>query len=235
MKVLILVTLLAAANGVLAQNLDAPTQMKLSPQQGPAGSMDAQETSMLVEETGSGQFRAWYAKQKHPAVVVYFHRELNDLPPGWEGSKRLLIEDTISDGKVEDKRTIIIGVEHNTRGQKRVRSQFAKLFEQSLGVELKKQSVRILDSAVLHRKLAAGRNARLTDIEYESLSRSARFVLEVELMVLNGDVEAVASLKDLHSGEVTASVRQKVESLEDTTVIDRVNRGLIKRLMQYKM
>jgi hypothetical protein len=136
---------------------------------------------------------------------------------------------------VEDKRTIIIGVEHNTRGQKRVRSQFAKLFEQSLGVELKKQSVRILDSAVLHRKLAAGRNARLTDIEYESLSRSARFVLEVELMVLNGDVEAVASLKDLHSGEVTASVRQKVESLEDTTVIDRVNRGLIKRLMQYKM
>ncbi|RJG09406.1 hypothetical protein, partial [Massilia cavernae] len=114
----------------------------------------------------------------------------------------------------------------------RVRSQFAKLFEQSLSVELKKQDVRLLDSTVLHRKTAAG--GRASDIEYESLSRSARFVLEVELLVVNGEVEAVATLKDLRSGDIAASVRQKVDNLDNASEIDRVNRRLVQRLMQYK-
>lgn len=233
MKAVFLAAVLAASGMAGAQNLALPEPMKMAPQAAQGG-MDAAETPMLAaEDNGGGAFRKWYAGQKRPAVVVYFNRELGDLPAGWEGSKRLLIEDTISGGgKADDKRTITVGMQHNTQRQSRVRSQFAKLFEQSLSVELKKQDVRLLDATVLHRKTAAG--GRGADIEYESLSRSARFVFEVELLVVNGEVEAVGNLKDLRSGEVAASVRQKVDSLENTTEIDRVNRKLVQRLMQYK-
>ncbi|MGZ8289116.1 MAG: hypothetical protein ACXW2U_05150 [Telluria sp.] len=233
MKPFILAALLAFAGAAQAQNLALPEPMQLAPLAGHA--MDAAETPMLAQESTAGGFRQWYAGQKRPAVVVYFNRQVGELPPGWEGSKRLLIEDTISDGKVEDKRTITVGVQHNTQRQPRLRTQLAKVFEQSLGAELKKQNVRLLDSAVLHRKLAAGNRDRATDIEYESLSRSARYVFEVELVVLDGAVEAVANLKDLRSGEIAATVRQKVDSLGTSAEIDRVNRALVQRLMQFKV
>ena len=90
-------------------------------------------------------------------------------------------------------------------------------------------------SGAIHRKLAAGNRASTTDIEYESLSKSARFVLEVELVWVNGECEAVANVKDIRSGEIPASVRQKVESLNSSSEIDQVSRALVQRLMQYKV
>lgn len=235
MKAVIFATLLAAAGMVQAQSMGAPEPMKMAPQVGPSGAMDAAEAPMLAQPSSTGNFRTWYAGQKSPAVVVYFNRTLNDLPDGWQGSKRLLIEDTLSDARGEDKRTITVGVQHNTQGQARVRTEFAKLFEQSLSAELKKQNVRLLDSTVLHRKLSADKQGRSSDLEYDSLNRSARFVLEIEIMSVNGEALAVANLKDLRSGDVTASVRQGVSSLQSVSDIDQLARSLARRLMDYKV
>jgi len=234
MKSLILAALLACAGAAHAQNLALPEPMKLAPLTAP-GAMDPAETPMLAQEAGSGDFRAWYASQKRPALAVYFNRELDQLPPGWEGRSRLLIEDTIVAGKEVDARTITVGVQQNTQRQSRARSQLARLFEQSLGAELKKQNVRLVDSTVLHRKLAASNRDRSTDIEYDSLSRAARFVLEVELVCLNGACEAVANLKDIRNGDVAATVRQKIDSLNTSGEIDQISRALVKRLMQFKV
>jgi hypothetical protein len=235
MKPIIFAALLAFANGALCQNLALPEPMPAAPQARSSAPADAPESRMMVEESDGEDFRHWYARQNRPAVVLYFNRELDQLPPGWEGASRVLIEDSFSDGKYEDKRTVTVGVERNTQSRTRSRSQFARLFEQSLSVELKKQALRLLDSTILHRKLAANKQKRATDIEYESLSGAARFVLEVELVLLNDEVEVVANMKDLRSGEIAASVRQKVEGLNSNAEIDRVNRALVKRLMRYKV
>ncbi|RJG11638.1 hypothetical protein [Massilia cavernae] len=80
MKPFILAALLAAAGAAHGQNLALPEPMKLAPQAGAAGSMDAAETPMLADESGGG-FREWYAGQKRPAVVVYFNRELANCRP----------------------------------------------------------------------------------------------------------------------------------------------------------
>lgn len=235
MKPFILAALLAVAGSTQAQTLALPEPLKQAPQAALNGSMDAAETPMLATETADGNFRQWYAGQKRPALVLYFNRQLDQLPAGWSGTSRLLIEDVSRSGKHEDSRTVAIGVQHNSQQQARTRSQLAKLFEQSLGAELKKQQVRLLDSTVLHRKLAAGNRDRDTDIEYASLSRSARFVLEVELVCVGGECEAIANVKDIRSGEVPASVRQKVDSLNSASEIDQVSRALVQRLMQYKV
>lgn len=235
MKRFIFAALFAASGLAQSQNLALPEPMKAAPHAAHAGAMDAQEAPMMAPEAGDGNFRQWYDGQKRPAVVVYFNRQLDQLPPGWEGASRLLIEDTSRSGKHEDSRSITVGVQHNTQHQARSRSHLARLFEQSLGVELAKQKVRLLDSAVLHRKLAANNRDRATDIEYKSLSGAARFVLEVELVFMNGTCEAIANMKDIRSGEIAASVRQKVDSLNSPAEIDRVNRALVQRLMQYKV
>ncbi|MBZ2208798.1 hypothetical protein [Massilia soli] len=234
MKSLILATLLACAGVAQAQNLALPEPMKLAPLTGPSA-MDPAETPMLAQDAGSGDFRTWYTSQKRPAMAVYFNRELDQLPPGWEGRSRLLIEDTIVAGKEVDARTISVGVQQNTQRQSRARSQLARLFEQSLGAELKKQNVHLVDSTVLHRKLAASNRDTRTDIEYDSLSRAARFVLEVELVCLNGECEAVANLKDIRNGDVPATVRQKIGTLDNSSEIDRISRALVQRLMQFKV
>lgn len=235
MKPFILAALLAVAGAAQAQSLALPEPLKQAPHSANNGSMDAAETPMLAPETVDGNFRQWYASQKRPPLVLYFNRQLDQMPAGWHGNSRLLIEDVSRSGKLEDSRTIAIGVQHNSQQQTRARSQLAKLFEQSLGAELKKQQVHLLDSTVLHRKLAAGTGDRSTDIEYESLSRSARFVLEVELVWINGECEAVANVKDIRSGDIPASVRQKVESLNSSSEIDQVSRALVQRLMQFKV
>lgn len=235
MKRTLLAALLALAGAAQAQTLALPEPLRQTAPTAHHGSMDAAETPMLAPETVDGTFRQWYAGQKRPALVLYFNRQLDQLPAGWHGTSRLLIEDVTRSGKAEDSRTIAIGVQHNSQQQARTRTQLAKLFEQSLGAELKKQSVRLLDSTVLHRKLASANRDRSTDIEYESLSRSARFVLEVELVCVGGECEAVANVKDIRSGDVPVSVRQKVGSLNSASEIDQVSRALVQRLMNHKV
>jgi hypothetical protein len=109
------------------------------------------------------------------------------------------------------------------------------LFELSLQQEMKYQKFNILDSTVLHRKLASKNRAETTDIEYESLKGSVRFVLEVELLSLNGESELVGSLKDIHTGDITASVRVRIDGPLDSAGIDGVSRELVKRLLHHKV
>lgn len=230
----VLALLLACAGAANGQQLAAP--QALEPAQRPAAqAMDAQETGLMAAETNDSVFRQWYAKQGRPAVVVYFDRQLDQVPSGWQGDSRLLIESVSRAGAKEESHSTTIGVQHNTERQAAWKSQFAKLFEQSLHQELKKQHVHVLDGVYLHRKLAASKTAQVADVEYESLSRSARFVFEVELVFMKGEYEIVANMKELRTGEITASVRQKAGSISNAADIDRLNRALVQRLMQYKV
>lgn len=216
-----------------AQSLDAPQPLANAPA-GARAPMDAQSMPMMAMPSMAGSLQEWYASQKRPALVVYFNKKIDQLPQGWQGGSRLLIEENkVADGKEESRRTTV-GVQRNT-AVSAAKSHFASLFELSLQQEMKYQKFNILDSTVLHRKLASKNRAETTDIEYESLKGSVRFVLEVELLSLNGESELVGSLKDIHTGDITASVRVRIDGPLDSAGIDGVSRELVKRLLHHKV
>ena len=237
MKALVLAGLLAAAGLAQAQVLAPPQPLERAPA-APAGGFDAQETRMMAVEASNDDFRAWYGSAKRPPVVLYFNRQLADMPAGWTGLSRMVIEDVQKEGgrdAHEDSRKVTVGLQVNTAALKQVKGQFAKLFEHSLNQELKRHGVHMLDGTVLHRKMVADGRHKDGDIEFESLARSARFVFEVELVFVDGACEILATMKELRSGEITASVRQPVSSLQNGAEIDRANKALVQRLMAYKM
>jgi hypothetical protein len=232
---LVLAASLLAAAAAGAQTLDAP--QPLAPGAAAAGApLDAAASPMMAQPSNAGSFREWYGQHGRPALVVYFDKQLDQLPPGWQGSSRVLIEEsTVAQGREENRRTTV-GVQRNSAATTSARTHFAKMFELSLQQEMKRQQVRVLDGTVLHRKLAAANRAEATDIEYDSLKKSARFVFEVELLVLDGECELVGGLKDIHSGDITASVRLRVDGgLGSAEDIDHATRVLVQRLMQFKV
>lgn len=225
---------LGLASLAQAQQLDLPERI----QRGNTESVrrgDPQEMPMLVEPQSGVDFRQWYGQQKRPPVVLYFDRQLDQMPPGWQGVSRLQIEDVDQYGKQEDKRTVTVGMQYNTAAKVRLKSQAAKLFEQSLSQALKKQEIRMLDGVYLQRKLASDKRNAGTDTEFDSLSKSARFVLEVELLFVDGMCDLAASLKDIATGELMVTVRQPVETLNNSGEIDRLNKALVQRLMSARI
>lgn len=222
--------LLLAAAGAGAQQLAEPVRFDLP--QASASANDPAETAMITEPAGAGSFQTWYATQRQPAMVVYFNRKLAELPPGWQGQHRLLIEDTRQEGSKESSRRVTVGVERNTAELRQV-SQFAQLFQLALEQELKREQLRVLDSAVLQRKESFV--TKTGDLEYGSLKRSARFVFEVELLSIGGRWELAGVLKDLHSGDLTASVRLPVSRLDSQEALARASRQLVGRLLRYKV
>lgn len=231
MRRFVFAALMLAAAGAGAQQLAAPA--RIDPASAVlATSGDPAETAMMAEVPGADSFQQWYAGQRKPAVVVYFDRKLAELPPGWEGRTRLLVEDTRQEAGKESNRRVTVGFEQNTAQARRV-SQFAQLFQLAIEQELKRQSLRVLDSAVLQRKESFV--SKSGDLEYGSLKRSARFVFEVELLSIGGRWELAGVLKDLHSGDVTASVRLPVNGFDSQEALARASRQLVQRLMQYKV
>lgn len=232
---LLLAALLLGSGAVRAQALEAPLPLQRAPA-APAGPLDVAEAPMLAAPSAEGSFQAWYAAEKRPALVVYFDRKLAELPPGWQGSTRLLIEDSkLAEGK-ESNRRVTVGVQHNTQAAAGPKSQFAALFEQAVQQEMKHQGLRLLDPSVLQRRQAAAGRGEGADIEFAALKGTTRFVFEVSLLVMNGDCELVGELKDLQSGELTATVRYRVDGgIGSPADLDRASRALVQRLLRYRM
>ncbi|QYF92558.1 hypothetical protein KY495_17675 [Massilia sp. PAMC28688] len=234
MRAIVLASLMLAAGAGQAQVMAAPEAIARGAVPA-AVPMDAAEAGMLVQPSSAGSFRQWYAGQKRPALVVYFDKRLDQLPPGWTGETRLLIEESGQYGKDVEKRKLTVGVQHNTAVASAQRSQFATLVEQALQQELKREQFKVLDGAVLHRKLAATQPGEGSDIEYDSLKKSVRLVLEVQLAFIDGGAELLGAMKDIHSGDIVATVRMPVEGALDTREgIDRAARRLVQRLLKEK-
>jgi hypothetical protein len=228
--------LAVAGASAAAQTLAPPlTYDKPAPSSASSARLDAAEAPMLVSTTPANSFEVWYEVQKRPAMVVYFNRKLEHLPPGWHGTTRLLIDEhKVAEGKKED-RSMTIGVQHNSDPGLERKSQFATLFEQAVQQEMKRQRLRILDGSVLQRRVASAQG-QLTDTEYASLSGAARFVFEVALVGINADWELVGELKDVQTGELTATVRYRIDGPLDTTAdLDRASRALVQRLLRYRV
>lgn len=234
MKLFLSGVMLALASLAQAQQLDLPERIQRGNTE-PARRADPPEMPMMVEPQSGDSFQQWYGQQKRPPVVLYFDRQLDQMPPGWQGVSRLQIEDVAKYGKQEDSRTVTLGVQYNTAAQVRLKSQAAKLFEQSLSQSLKKQDIRMLDGVYLQRKLASDKRNTGSDVEFDSLNKAARFVLEVELLFVDGLCDLTATLKEIASGEIIVTVRQPVDSLNSSGEIDRVNKALVQRLMQARV
>lgn len=240
MKTLLLLTLALGAGITQAQELvlDAPLPLERLQGAGVSSRASTDPTEMPIMQAHSieGSLKQWYVQQKQPAIVVYFDKKLDKLPPGWRGANRLLIEENKqADGKSES-RQLTIGVQSNTEVSVSDRTQFAGMFEQSLQQELKSQNFHLLDGVVLHRKLAAGNKGEAIDMEYESLQQSARFVFEVELICLNGECNLFGVLKNIHNGEINASVRLRIDGKLDTAGgMDHANRDLVRLLLRQRM
>ena len=217
-----------------AQVLDAPQPLARAPAAA-SGPLDTAEAPMMAQPSLAGTLAEWYAAQKRPPLVVYFDRKLNQLPPGWRGERRLLIEDaTVGAGRDATQR-IAIGVQRNTAVEAEQVSQFARMFQLSLQQELKKQTFHVLDSTYLHRRMAASNRSDSTDIEYDSLDQSARLILEVELLVVGGECELVGALKNVRTGDIVVTVRLPVEGLDSPASLDRASRALVQHLLRYKV
>ncbi|CAH0280849.1 hypothetical protein SRABI118_03772 [Massilia sp. Bi118] len=228
-----LALLLVLAASSQAQQLSAPKALG-NAAAAPAGALDAREAPMLAMPSSEGSFQAWYATNRRPALVVYFDRRLEELPAGWHGSSRLVIDDNKVAGGKEENRRITVGVQHADAGPG-PKSQFATLFEQSIRQEMKRQKLTLLDASVLQRRESARANGP-ADIEYAALRGSARFVFEVALVAMNGEWELVGELKDVVNGELTATVRQRIDGpLARPADLDRASRALVQQLLRYRV
>jgi hypothetical protein len=234
MKPLHLALLALACGAAHGQKLDLPVPLERTAP-APRHASDPGETAMLAMPSSAGTLKEWYAHEKRPPLVVYFDKKLDQLPPGWRGSSRLLIEENSKAGGKEENRTLTVGMQRNTEVASSVRNEFITLFEQSVQKEMRREQFRVLDGTVLHRKLASGKRGADLDLEYESLRKSARFVLEVRVVVLNGLVDVLADLKDIHNGEMPASVRLPLEgALDSAEAMDIASRQLVRQLLRQK-
>jgi hypothetical protein len=232
MKNLILASLVLAS-AAHAQQVGLPQQFGPAPAASPAA-MDPAPAPVMAQPSEEGGLGQWYANQKRPALVIYFDRQLDKLPAGWRGERRLLIEDSTKTASREEVRQVTVGFQRNTETAAADLSDFARVFEQSLNSEMKRQRFRVLDGVILHRRQSV--DGKVADIEYASLRKSARFVFEVQLVFLGGELELIGSLKDIHTGEVPASVRMPVDSkLDSSSEIDRISRSLVQRLLRVRV
>jgi hypothetical protein len=224
--------LLLAAGAAQAQQLSAPQPLGRAAG-APVAALDAAEAPMLAMPSTAGTFQAWYAANGRPALVVYFDRKLEELPAGWHGTSRLVIDDNKVAGGKEENRRVTIGVQHADGGAA-PKSQFALLFEQAVRQEMKRQNLRLLDASVLQRRESARAHGP-ADIEYAALRGSARFVFEVALVGINNQWELVGELKDVASGELTATVRHRIDGpLATPADLDRAGRALVQQLLRYR-
>jgi hypothetical protein len=61
-------------------------------------------------------------------------------------------------------------------------------------------------------------------------------VFEVALVGMNGEWELVGELKDVASGELTATVRQRIDGpLAKPADLDRAGRALVQQLLRYRL
>jgi hypothetical protein len=225
--------LLLVAASARAQQLSAPQPLGKAAA-APVAALDAAEAPMLAMPSTEGSFQAWYAANRRPAMVVYFDRKLDELPAGWHGSSRLVIDDNKVAGGKEESRRVTIGVQHSDAGAA-PKSQFATLFEQAIRQEMKRQKLTLLDASVLHRRESARANGP-ADIEYAALRGSARYVFEVALVGINDQWELVGELKDVASGELTATVRHRIDGpLATPADLDRAGRALVQQLLRYRL
>jgi hypothetical protein len=225
--------LLVVATTAQAQQLSAPQALGKAPAV-PVAPLDAAEAPMLAMPSVEGTFQAWYAANRRPAMVVYFDRKLEELPAGWHGSSRLVIDDNKVAGGKEENRRITVGVQQLDAGAA-PKSQFATLFEQAIRQEMKRQKLTLLDASVLQRRESARANGP-ADIEYAALRGAARFVFEVSLVGMNGQWELVGELKDVASGELTATVRHRIDGpLAKPADLDRAGRALVQQLLRYRL
>lgn len=230
MRRLLLACLVVSA-GATAQQLAEPLRLEAAPARS-VQAADPQDTRMIAEAAGAGSFADWYAAQRRPALVVYFERQLAELPPGWQGSQRLLVDDTRQEDGKQTQRRLSVGLERNTAQPRQV-SQFAQAFQLALEHELRRERLRVLDGAVLQRKLSA--SGAGGDLEYASLERSARFVFEVALLEVGGEWQLSGALKDLRSGELAASARIPVQRLDSQDALARASRQLVQQLLRQRV
>jgi hypothetical protein len=235
MKPLLLAGLLLAAGLCQTQTLEAPRGFGPASAK-PGASLDPPETPMMALPSNAGTFGEWYQLQRRPALVLYFDKRLDQLPPGWQGGSRLLIEREGKSGKQQDSQRLTVGVQHNTETASAMRGDFATLFEQALQQEMKRQQLRLLDGVVLQRKLSSAGRAEGADVEYASLNKAARLIFEVQLVCLSGGCELLGTVKDIHSGGVPASVRWPIDAtLDRGDNIERASRALVQQLMKQKV
>jgi len=227
--------LLMAAGACHGQALDAPHRFD-AVRPAPVAALDAPEAPMMALPSTAGTFADWYEQQHRPALALYFDKQLDQLPPGWHGGTRLLIEQDGKIGQQTEHRRVTIGVQHNTETTSATRGDFATLFEQSLQQEMQRHRLRLLDAVVLQRKLASAGRTEGADLEYTSLNKAVRLILEVRVVCLAGGCELLGTVKDIHSGAVTASARWPVDAALDSGArIDRASRALLQQLMRQKV
>lgn len=232
MKPLLLAALLAVAGAAQAQQQAYPQQLAPAPAPLPAGPYDAAQTPMLAMPDDGADFRRWYARNQRPAIVIYVSRQLDQAQAGWRGEDRLLIEDVSRTGARQTARTISVGRQHNSAADAMAKTPLDKLFEQSIARALRRQDVKVLDGGYLQRKMAADPRGNQTDVEYAALSRAARFVLEVEFLCVQQQCDIVGTFKDVRNGEVGASARQPMGTVNDADDIDKLSKALVARLMR---
>nr|WP_315398402.1 hypothetical protein [uncultured Duganella sp.] len=227
--------LLLAAGACHGQTLDAPRRFDpVHP--APAAALDPAEAPMMAQPSTAGTFAHWYEQQRRPALALYFDKRLDQLPPGWQGATRLLIEQDGKTGQQPERKRLTIGVQHNTEAASATRGDFATLFEQSLQQEMRRHSLHLLDAVVLQRQLASAGRVEGADLEYISLNKAVRLILEVRLVCLAGGCDLLGTVKDIHSGAMTASARWPVDAaLDSGERIDRASRALLLQLMKQKV
>jgi hypothetical protein len=231
MKPVLLAALLAMAAAAQAQQQAYP--QRLAPAAPPPPALfDALPTPMLAMPDDGADFRRWYARNQRPAIVIYVSRQLDQAQAGWRGTERLLIEDVGHDGARQMGRSISVGQQRHSAADAMPKTSLDKLFEQAIARALRRQDVKVLDGAYLQRKLAADPRARDTDVEYASLSRAARFVLEVEFLCVQQQCDIVGTFKDVRNGEVGASARQPMGAVNDADDVDKLSKALVMRLLR---
>lgn len=235
---------LAALPGVAAAQSILP-QEKLLPQPvepgqvapwraGAPAAADPAETGSLHVAPSGPTLADWYAKQGRPPLVLYFDRRLENLPPGWDGTARLMFAHEKQSGGKTETETLSVGIERKAPVRSlRQRSPVVKLVENALTSEMQRAGLKLIDPSFAERAHAA--RSKGGDTEFDSLKGAAGYVLEVELAATGDAVSMLGSLKSLNKGEIVATVRQPVEhDLRDPADADTLARSFFKRLLAFQ-
>lgn len=195
---------------------------------------DPAETGSLYVAPSGPTLADWYAKQGRPALVLFFDRRLEHLPPGWDGTARLMFAHEKQSGGKTETETLSVGIERKAPVRSlRARSPVVQLVENSLTREMHRAGLKAIDPSFAERAHAA--RSKGGDTEFDSLKGAAGYVLEIELAATGTAVSMLGSLKSLGSGEIVATVRQPVEhDLRDPADADALARGFFKRLLAFQ-
>jgi hypothetical protein len=198
-------------------------------------SQDISDTAMLSPLVPEGKtLLTWYKEQSNPKLVLYFDRRLEGIPPGWQGSTRLLIEHSRNNDGKQDNGQVSIGIQKNTaQSISSERSDIIRLIEQSLLRELQRREFKLIDPILVERIHTSNKGAN-GDHEFDSLKGTAKLLLDVQLAASGTSLHMLANLKDLQSGELLAAIEIPVEnSLAVSKNIDATTKKLMKKLTSF--